>query len=158
MAEATRDPAVLKARFDAALAVLKSNEHVDPQRVGAIGYCFGGAVVLSMARLGEDLDAVASFHGALGATAPISGAIHPRILVAAGADDPMVPPAQVDKFEKEMTGAGAKIEVIRYPGAKHGFTNPEAGKYGMDALAYDAEADRKSWEALLKMLKEVFKA
>lgn len=158
VAEATKDPAVARARFEAALAALKRDPHVDPNKIAAIGYCFGGGVVLEMARAGVDLDAVASFHGSLAAKRPAKpGAIKPRILVLTGGSDPMIPPEAVEAFKKEMAAAGAKAEVVVYPGAKHSFTNPEAGKTGVPGLAYDAEADRKSWAALLALLDEVFK-
>jgi dienelactone hydrolase len=158
MQEATRDPAVVAARFHAARAQLVADPHVDPERIGAIGYCMGGAVVLGMARQGEDLDAVATFHGAIGAEQPAEkGKFKPRVLVMTGADDPMVTRDVVTAFEKEMKAAGVKHQVITYPGAKHGFTNPDADKAGMPALAYNADADRKSWDAMLKMFREVFK-
>ena len=157
MTEATKDPAALAARFNAALAELKKDAHVDPARVGAIGYCFGGTVVISQARLGADLDVVASFHGGLGGLPPVeAGAVKARVLVYTGGADPMIPAAQVETFRTEMTAAGAKVDVVTYPGAKHGFTNPAAGSFGMDALAYDAAADKASWAAMLKGFKEVF--
>ena len=157
VAEATKDPAVVKARFDAALALLKSDPHVDPGRIAAIGYCFGGGVVLDMARAGEDLDAVVTFHGVLATQSPAArGAVKPRILVLAGAADPLVPAAQVEAFKQEMTAAGANFKVVMMPGAKHGFTNPDAGTYGVDALAYSAEADKASWADMLGLFKEVF--
>src|SRR5262245_28284349 len=157
MTEATKDPAVLVARFNAALDLLKKDPHVDPEKVAAIGYCFGGGVVLNMARSGADLDAVVTFHGALTATTPAAkGSVKPRILVLTGADDPMVPPSLVEDFRKEMDAAGARYQVISYPGAKHSFTNPGAAKAGMDALAYNADADRKSWAEMLKFFGEVF--
>lgn len=157
-AEATKDPAVVAARFDAALAQLKQDPHVDPERIGAIGYCFGGAVVLGMARAGADLDAVATFHGALANQNPAEkGKVGARILVMTGTADPFVPEEQVAALEAEMKAAGARCEVIRYPGVKHSFTNPDAATYGMDALAYNADADRKSWAAMLKMFKKALK-
>jgi dienelactone hydrolase len=157
MAEATRDPAVVKARFEAALDVLKKDAHVDPEKLAAIGYCFGGAVVLSMARMGADLDAVASFHGALGQLPPpVQGGVKARVLVLNGAEDPMVTKEQIAAFEKDMAAAGAKFELVNLKGAKHSFTNPDAAKAGMDALAYDAQADKESWQRLLKLLREVF--
>lgn len=155
--EATKDPAVLGARFDAALAELKKDPHVDPARVGAIGYCFGGTVVLSRARLGADLDVVASFHGGLGGLPPVKpGAVKARVLVYTGGADPMIPASQVEAFRKDMADAGANVEIVTYPGAKHGFTNPDAGTFGMDALAYDAAADRESWAAMIKAFKGAF--
>jgi dienelactone hydrolase len=157
MTEATKDPAAVDARFNAALAELKKDPHVDPQRVGAIGYCFGGTMVLIQARQGADLDVVASFHGGLGGLAPVKpGAVKARVLVYTGAADPMVPSDQVEAFRKEMAAAGAKVEIVSYPGAKHGFTNPDAGSFGMDALAYDAAADKASWAAMIGAFRPVF--
>ena len=157
MGEATKDPAVVKARFDAALAELKADPHVDPTKIGAIGYCFGGGVVLNMAAAGEDLKAIGSFHGALSALGPVApGAIKGKVLVMTGGADPFVPPDQVEAFKKKMTDAGAKYEVVVIPGAMHGFTNPDAGKFGMPQLAYSADADKTSWADLLAMLKSAF--
>lgn len=155
-AEASKDPEVKKARFDAALALLKQQPQVDPERIGVIGYCFGGSVALDMARAGEPLKAVATFHAGLAPSgAPAArGTFAPRtVLVQTGGADPMVPAAQIRAFEREMKNAGVTAKVITYPGAKHGFTNPDAGKAGMDGLAYDAEADRKSWPVALDYLK-----
>lgn len=157
VAEATKDPAALAARFNAALEQLKQDPHVDPKRIAAIGYCFGGGVVLEMARAGADLAAVATFHGALATETPAQpGKVKAKILVLTGGADPFVPPDQVAAFEAEMRAAGAQVQVVSYPGAKHGFTNPEAGTHGMSQLAYDAEADRQSWAALVKFLNDVF--
>jgi dienelactone hydrolase len=155
MTEATKDPAVVAARFDAALAELKKDPHVDGTRIGAIGYCFGGGVVLEMARSGAPLKAVGTFHGSLAPAMPAKkGAVHAKLLVQTGDADEMIPPAQVEAFKKEMAEAGADLQVIVYPGAKHGFTNPDAGKAGMPQLAYDADADAKSWAALLDFFKK----
>src|SRR5437870_426961 len=155
--EVRKDPAVLAARFNAALEQLKRDPHGDPRRIAAIGYCFGGAVVLDMARAGADLAAVVTFHGALATQTPAQpGKVKARILVLAGAADPFVPPEQVEAFKKEMQAAGARFQVVSYPGAKHGFTNPDAASYGMNQLAYDAAADRESWAAMLKLFREVF--
>jgi dienelactone hydrolase len=155
--EATKDPAVTQARFDAAVAELKKDPHVDASKIGAIGYCFGGTVVLAQARRGADLDAVASFHGGLGGLPPVTpGAVKARVFVYTGGADPMIPAAQVETFRKEMAAAGAAVEIVTYPGAKHGFTNPAAGSFGMDALAYDAAADKESWAAMVKAFKGVF--
>jgi dienelactone hydrolase len=157
VAEATKDPKITQARFQSALEVLKKDPHVDPNNIAAVGYCFGGAIALEMARMGEDLKAVATFHASLGTKSPAQpGKVKPRILVNTGAADPMIPAEQVDAFKKEMTAAGAKYEVISYPNAKHSFTNHHADKAGMPALAYDSDADKKSWDATLKMFKQVF--
>jgi len=159
VAEATKDPKVVQQRFQAAIDLLKKDPHVDPAHIAAIGYCFGGGVALQMARMGADLDAVASFHGSLAPQGPPAekGKVKARILVMTGADDPMVPAAVVDAFKKEMTAAGAKFEVISYPGAKHSFTNPDADKAGVPGLGYSPEADKASWDALLKFFKETWK-
>src|SRR5204863_9918297 len=112
--------ALVPARFNAALEILKSDPHVDATRIGAIGYCFGGAVVLGMARAGADLKAVGTFHGALATQTPAEpGKVKAKLLVQTGTADPMVPADAVAAFEKEMTAAGAKYRVITYAGAKH---------------------------------------
>lgn len=159
MKEATKDPAVIRARFDAAMAVLKAQPQVDPARIGAVGYCFGGGIALSMARSGEDLGAVATFHAGIPSQGepPQPGSVKPRILIATGGADPMAPKERVEAFAKELRDAGADVTVTTYPGAKHGFTNPDAAKAGMPALAYDREADRKSWAAALKLFRGAFK-
>lgn len=150
-----------RRRFLAGLDVLRDQPTVDGDRVAAIGYCFGGGVVLKMARAGvDDLDAVVSFHGALGASQPPKqGDITAQILVLAGGADKLVPQEQVEAFRKQMEQAGADYKVIVYPGAPHSFTNPEADayakKYGIP-IGYDAEADRKSWEAMKAFLNKVF--
>lgn len=156
MNAAIQDMAVLGARFAAARAELAADPNVDPERIAAIGYCFGGAVVLAQARSGADLDAVASFHGALIPGPVDSGAVRARVLVLTGGADPMVPPEAVEGFRREMQAAGARFEIVSYPGVKHSFTNPGADAVPMDGLGYDAEADRQSWEKMLAMFREVF--
>src|SRR2546429_3328899 len=157
VAEVTKDPAVLAARFNAALEQLKRDPHVDTTRLAAIGYCFGGAVVLGMARAGAQLAAAGTFPAALAPYSPAQpGNVKTRVLVLTGGADPVVPPEQVEAFKREMQAAGARFEVVTYPGAKHGFTNPEAAKYGMPQLAFDATADRESWAAMLKLFQEVW--
>jgi dienelactone hydrolase len=158
MTEATADPKVVKARFDAAMAELKKRPQVDAKQIGVIGYCFGGSVALDMARSGEPLAVVATFHGALGSKLKAKPGIKPRILVLHGADDSMIPKDQVEAFKAEMTRAKARFEVVEYPDAKHGFTNPDADKAGVPGLGYNAKADRESWAALTKLLGEVFGA
>jgi dienelactone hydrolase len=156
-AEATKDPQVVKARFLAALDELKRDPHVDPKRIAAIGYCFGGGIALAMARQGVDLNAVVTFHGALATQQPAApGAVKARLLVLTGADDPMIGADQVEAFKKEMAAAGAKLEVVVEPHAKHSFTNPDADKVGMAALSYNAEADKDSWDRMLKLFAELF--
>ena len=149
-----------KARFTAALDVLRRNNSVDPQRIAAIGYCFGGGVALEMARRGVDLAGVASFHGMLATATPArKGDVKAKILVMTGADDPFVPAEQVAQFKQEMDAAHAEYQVIAYPGAKHGFTNPGADNYGQKfnlPLAYNKAADQASWQELEGFLQQIF--
>ncbi len=159
MKEATADGQVVAARFNAAVDLLKKQPQVDAAKIGAIGYCFGGGVVLAMARAGADLGAVATFHGAMPAgPPPAKGKVKAPILIQTGGADPMVPKDKVEAFAKDLKDSGAKVEVITYPNAKHSFTNPDAAKAGMDGLAYDADADQKSWTELLKFLKQSLKS
>ncbi len=150
-----------KARFMAALDYLKKQKTVDPQRIAAIGYCFGGGVVLNMARQGVDLKGVASFHGNLTAVKPARpGEIKAKILVLHGADDKFTTPEQLEAFKQEMKAAGADFRVIVYPGAMHSFTNPDADRYAEKykiPLGYNAQADRESWAELAMFLANLFK-
>lgn len=158
VAEAMKDPGVTTARFEAARAVLEADPHVDAKHIGAIGYCFGGSVVLDMARSGADLGAVATFHGALGTEHPAEqGKVKAPLLVMTGTDDPFVTAENVTALEQEMKAAGANLKVIRYPGVKHSFTNPDAASYGMPQLAYRADADKKSWSSMVSMFKKYLK-
>jgi dienelactone hydrolase len=154
MVEATSDFGREKARFDAALALLKQRPEVDPTKIAAIGYCFGGGVALDMLRSGESFSLVATFHGALASKQPLKPGNKTRVLVMHGAADPMITQQQLAAFKKELSAANVRYEVIEYPGAKHGFTNPDADKAGVPGLAYDAKADEASFAALLKALKE----
>jgi len=147
-----------RARAAAGLAVLKNHKLVDARRIAAIGYCFGGTSVLEMARGGADLAGVASFHGGLDAPDPAKpGAVKAKVLVLAGGDDPLVPPAQVNALEEEMRKAGADWQVNVYSGAMHSFTNPDADGYGLNGVAYNEKADRRSWEAAKLFFAEIFK-
>jgi dienelactone hydrolase len=150
-----------KARFLAGLDFLKKQPVTDPDRIAAIGYCFGGGVVLNMARQGLDIKGVVSFHGSLGAVKPADpGMVKTKIRVYTGAADKFVPAAAVEAFMKEMKTAGADFEVVSYPGAMHAFTNPEASALGKKfnlPLAYNAKADRESWKAMKKFFDMIFK-
>lgn len=149
---------VARARFEAAMEVLRKHKTVDPDKIAAIGYCFGGAIVLEMARMGLDLKGVVSFHGNLTTQQPArKGKVKARILVANGAADPFVKPEQVSAFKNEMRTAGADFRFIDYPGAKHAFTNPAADvlgkKFGIP-LAYNKKADSESWAEMKNFLKD----
>lgn len=158
--EVTKNLEMAMARFKAALDVLKKRPEVDPARIAAIGYCFGGGIVLNMARKGVDLKGVASFHGSLAAIQPARrGEVKAKILVLNGADDPFTTAKQIDAFKKEMKDAGVNLVFVNYPGAKHAFTNPLADRYGMEfklPLAYSADADMKSWEEMRRFLEKIF--
>jgi dienelactone hydrolase len=150
-----------KARFTAAMEFLKQQPSVDPTRIAAIGYCMGGGVVLNMARQGVDLKGVASFHGSLSAVKPAQpGTVKAKLLVLHGGDDKFIPPEQIEAFKQEMKSAGVDFQFISYPGAVHSFTNPDADelgkKYNMP-IAYNADADRKSWGELKGFLKKIFR-
>ena len=144
-------------RFHAAQELVANDPHTDATKLAAIGYCFGGATVLHMARFGDNqLKLVASFHGNLATQQPMAkGAFQGKIFVAQGGADPFVPAEQLQKFKAEMDAAAADYEVIEYPGAKHAFTNPDATaagqKHGLP-LAYDATADAQSWAQLKQLL------
>ncbi len=148
----------LRKRAEAALETLKKQPQVDPGRVAAIGYCFGGTAALELARAGAPIRTAVSFHGSLDfPEPPRPDARKVPVLVLHGADDPMVPQEQVDKFLAEMKAAGVHVDFQAYPGAVHAFSNPDAdGK--IPGVKYDAEADRMSWEAMKnhlgKMLRE----
>jgi dienelactone hydrolase len=150
-----------KARFMAAMDLLKQQATVDPTRIAAIGYCMGGGIVLNMAREGVDLKGVASFHGSLAAVKPAQpGTIKAKILVLHGADDKFIPPEQIAAFKGEMKAAGADFKFVSYPGAVHSFTNPEADELGKKfnmPIAHNADADKKSWDELKKFLDLIFK-
>jgi dienelactone hydrolase len=141
----------VRAGFDALAAL----PNVDPKRLGAMGYCFGGLAVLELARMGAPLAGVVSFHGILATKTPEDAKnITAKILVCTGAEDPLVPPDQVAAFSAEMTKAGVDWQVITYGGAKHAFTNPEANR--PPVLQYDAAADARSWEAMRSHWFELF--
>ncbi len=147
-------------RLKAHLAQLRARPQVDAARVGAMGYCLGGALSLHAARIGLDLKGVVSFHGALSRThQPKPGDVKAEILVCHGADDVLVPEEDQKTFHADMKAAGAKYQFIAYPGAKHGFTNPEATakgeKFGLP-LAYDESVDRQSWQAMKDFWARVF--
>ena len=150
-----KNPAVMESRFNAARDQLAKQASVDPQRIGALGYCFGGAVVLNMVRAGANLGAVAGFHASLGLNtpAPAPGAVKAKILVLNGADDPFVKREQYDVLKKDLDAAKANYRVIEYPGAVHAFTNPEATELGQKfnlPLRYDAKVDQEAKAEALK--------
>lgn len=149
MAEAMADPAQLEARFNAGLGVLKAHASADAGNVAAVGYCFGGGVVLHMARRGADLKAVATLHGLLPSEHRAKpGEIKAPLAVFTGSDDPFVPHDQVLAFVDEMQKSQAHLYLRLFPGVRHSFTNPDATAAGEKfalPLAYDRAADAESW-------------
>lgn len=150
----------MRARFNAAKDFLVKQDGVDPDKIGAIGYCFGGAVVLHMARSGADLDAVASFHGSLASKSRAKkGDVKAKVLVCHGEEDGFIKAEDIAALKKEMEEAEADFKFIAYPDALHGFTNPAATENGKKfgiPLAYDKTADKKSWRAMKKLLRSAF--
>jgi dienelactone hydrolase len=160
MTAVLNDRKAAEARFAAGFDLLKAQPGTDGNRIAAIGYCFGGAVVLHAARLGLPLRGVVSFHGALGSMhTPTPGGVRAKILVCHGAADSLVPDSDVAAFKHEMDQARADYRFVTYDNALHGFTNPDADsngkKYGIP-LAYDAVADQRSWRDMREFLTRIF--
>ena len=150
------DRQLMRRRITAALDVLRTQERVDPARIAAIGYCFGGTTVLELARSGADIAGVVSFHGGLDTPHPEDAKqIQGRVLVLHGADDHFVGQDQVAAFEKEMRDAGVRYRLIQYSGAVHSFTVPEAGNDPSKGMAYNQDADQQSWREMTAFLAEV---
>jgi dienelactone hydrolase len=149
------DRALMRARAKAGLDWLRQHELTDPQRIAAIGYCFGGTTVLEMARSGAALAGVVSFHGGLDSPTPADARnIKGKVLVLHGADDPLVPAAEIAAFQDEMRQAKVDWQMVYYGGAVHSFTNPEAGNDPAKGVAYNEAADRRSWAAMKTFLAE----
>ncbi|UJH68544.1 dienelactone hydrolase family protein [Allomuricauda sp. SCSIO 65647] len=147
------------ARFNAAMNLLRSHASVDGEKIGAIGYCFGGSVVLTMANSGADLDAVAAFHSGVQLPVMPNKELKAKVLVCNGADDPFISPESVVAFKSALDSINADYKYVSYPGVKHSFTSKEADangeKFGLP-LAYDADADGKSWASLQQLFSEAF--
>ncbi|MCM2462453.1 dienelactone hydrolase family protein [Pseudomonas sp. CG7] len=162
MQAALKDGKAASARFQAGLDLLKKQPQTDPDKLAAIGYCFGGKVVLDAARQGVPLAGVVSFHGALVTNPPATpGSVKAKVLVEHGALDSMVTQDNVTAFKSEMDKAGADYKFVNLEGAKHGFSNPDAdrlshGDHGGPDIAYNKEADEKSWADMQKFFKKLF--
>ena len=154
------DKQIIKARLESAYNFLKENALSDSDRIGAIGYCFGGALVLNMARMGMDLRAVVSFHGALDSFfSPLPGDVKAKVLVCHGEADELISEEAVEQFKLEMDTAEADYEIISYQGALHGFSNPAADELGRKfniPLAYNENADRNSWKSMKDLFENNF--
>ena len=154
-----KNPAMAQARFDAAMAKLKSYPETDASQIAAIGYCFGGAQVLNMARLGEDLKGVVSFHGSLVGVPADKSKLKAAVLVCHGGSDPFVPNTEVITFKKQMDSIGANYTFKAYDGAVHAFTNPNATAMGEKfqlPIKYDAAADSASFQHMKDFFGVIF--
>lgn len=152
------DPALYRARLAAGLSQLANRPQVDRARLVAIGYCFGGAGVLELARSGADVKGVVSFHGILTTSMPAKpGDVRCKVLVCQGADDPYAKQADVQALIAEMEAAGVDYEVVLYGHAVHAFTQKAAGDDPSKGAAYNAAADRRSWRAMRDFFDEVLK-
>ena len=152
------DPTGIRTRALAALDVLKSQKDVDPARLAAIGYCFGGTTALEIGRSGADVKAIVGFHSGLATARPQDARnIKGKVLVCIGADDPIIPPAQRAAFESEMMAAGIDWRLQLYGGAGHSFTNPAADSRGMKGFFFHEATDRRSWNAMIELFDETLK-
>ena len=143
----------MRARGLAALKMLQAREEVAPDRIAAIGFCFGGTMSLELARSGADLKAVVGFHSGLSTTAPKTDAkaYRGRVLVCIGADDPFIAPQERTTFEDEMRNAGVDWQMHLYGGTVHSFTNREVGQRNNPAMRYSEAADKESWAAMQEL-------
>ena len=149
---------LMRSRANAGLEVLKKHELTDAKRIAAIGYCFGGSVVLELARSGADIVGVVGFHAVLNTPNPADGKnIKGKVLALHGADDPVVPTDEVLAFQDEMRKAKVDWQMVFYGGAIHGFTMPESGTDLSKRAAYNEKADKRSWEAMKSFFGEIFK-
>lgn len=163
MKSATASAPAAKARFLAGFDLLKQQPQTDGSKLAAIGYCFGGKVVLDMARQGVPLAAVVSFHGPLATASPATpGSVKAKVLVEHGEKDTLVPLAAVNALKEEFDKAGADYRVVVQPNAKHSFTNPDADRlshagHGSEKgpdLGYSKVADENSWADMQALFKE----
>jgi dienelactone hydrolase len=153
-----KDRTLMRARAKAGLEVLKNYELTEKSRIAAMGYCFGGATVLELARSGSDIAGVVSFHGALATPNPEDAKnIKAKVLVFHGAEDPFVPQEAVLAFQNEMRKSGADWQMVIFGRAVHSFTVPEAGNDPSKGMAYNEKADKRSWEMMKLFFKEIFR-
>lgn len=154
-----KNPQLTKTRLDAAIAKLKTYPEVDTNNIAAIGYCYGGYVVLNAAKLGEPLKGVVSFHGDLSGVKPDKNLLKSKVLVLHGEADSLVKKQVVDQFKKQMDSIGADYTFKSYPNAKHAFTNPIAdsveSKFHI-GVGYNEAADKQSWDAMKEFLQKLF--
>lgn len=155
-----KDPQLAKSKIDAAIAKIKEYPQTDIESVVAIGYCFGGSMVLNSAQLGSNLKGVVSFHGGLAGVSSNKELLKARILVCHGGADKFVPQSDVDAFKHQLDSIGANYIFKVYPDATHAFTNPNATKAGKEfnlPIEYNAEADKNSWNDMRAFFEVLFK-
>jgi dienelactone hydrolase len=155
-----KDPQLAKSRLDAAIRKIKTFPQADPNNIAAIGYCFGGGVVLNSAKLGADLKGVVSFHGGLVGVPADKKLLKAKILVCHGGSDKFVSQANVDAFKHQLDSIGATYTFRVYANATHAFTNPDATRIGKQfnmPIEYNAQADNDSWNDMKAFLDSVFK-
>lgn len=149
-----------KARFQAAYKTLSEHPMVDPSKISAVGYCFGGSVALSMANAGMDLDGVAAFHSGVNLPIPPGDDLSARLLVQNGAADPMITAEDAESFISEVNEVGGDLDYVSYDGVVHAYTNPDATKLGETfelPLKYDEEAAEKSWVRMKSFFGEIYR-
>lgn len=152
-----KNRALLRQRVNAGLEQLKKNENVDPQKTGAIGYCFGGTTAIELGRSGADVKAIVTFHAGLDSPNPADGKnIKARLLICHGGNDSFTSEKDLDAFEDEMRQNHVDWQMNIYGGAVHSFTNPGADKHGIPGIAYNAEADHRSWQAMQMFFADAF--
>lgn len=155
-----KDASFAKARLDQGLKILKALPQTDASNVAAIGYCFGGALVLNYAKLGADLKGVVSFHGGVGGGAPFDkNLLKAKILICQGGNDKFVPLKDVETFKHKLDSIGADNTLKVYPNATHAFTNPDATETGKKfnmPIEYNPEADKNSWEDMKTFFGKIF--
>ena len=149
------DRAALRDRLLAVLEEVRKRDHVDAGKIAVIGYCFGGQCALDVARAGADVAGVASFHGLFDPPGLPAQPIKAKVVAYHGWDDPMVPPEAVVALGQELTEAGADWQIHAYGHVGHGFTNPNAHQLGINGVAYNEVAERRSWQSLVGFLAEV---
>lgn len=147
-----------QGRASAGLKVLTSQEQVDAKNIAAIGYCFGGSTALQLAYTGADLKAVATFHAALPTPNDEQAkAIKAKVLVCHGADDSFIPENAITDFKNALKKADVKLTFESFPNTVHSFTVPGIDSKNVKGLAYNESADKKSWQMMQELFKEVFK-
>jgi len=153
------NPALIKSRVAAALAELKTFNQTDTSRVAAIGYCFGGAMVLNAAKMGLPFNGVVSFHGSLAGVNPNKDLLKAKILVCHGGDDKFISAQEEAQFRKGLDSVGADYTFKTYAGATHAFSNPEATAIGKKfnlPISYNAAADSASWQDMRTFFARIF--